>query len=260
MVHWVQLSSTANRIVTTTILGIAQILTVLRIYLRRRAKRLWWDDVWALLTMLPTLLFTIAMWIRTDTPGLGPLDESHSARIVAYWLVSISFTCSLWAARMSLIFSVIRLIPPLFLLRKITEGTAVVFFLMWAGSLAQKTYVCASDRSWYRLAAPQCHLGEKVAIVELVTDLFADIALAIIPIYLLRGVGISQKKRRMLYMMFGASLLISVVSVIHAVFLLGPSGLLEAITAQAESGIALIVTDLGIPSPYAYRLLGMGRF
>ncbi|KAF5353027.1 hypothetical protein D9757_011870 [Collybiopsis confluens] len=63
----------------------------------------------------------------------------------------------------------------------------------------------------------------------------------------------------MLLIMFGASLLISAVSIIHAVFLLGPSGLLEAITAQAESGTALIVANLGILSPYAYRYFRNGQ-
>ncbi|KAJ3967083.1 hypothetical protein EV361DRAFT_518191 [Lentinula raphanica] len=229
------------------------------LYIRNRAKRLWWDDAWALLSMLLSLVLLITMWIRTDIPGLGPLNEPHSARIVAYWLVSITFTCTLWSARISLIFSVIRLIPPLFVLRRVSEGTAAIFFLMWAGSLAQKTYVCASDRSWYQLAAPQCHLGTAVAIVELVTDIFADIALAVIPIRLLAGVGLSSDKRRMLYIMFCASLLTSMVSIIHAVFLLGPSGLLEAITAQAEAGTALIVANAGVLSPYVYRLMKDGE-
>ncbi|KAJ3746372.1 hypothetical protein DFH05DRAFT_1458679 [Lentinula detonsa] len=239
MVQWVQPSSTTNR---------TQISTLFRIHIRNRSKRLWWDDAWALLTMFLSQLLLIAMWIRTDTPGLGPLNESHSARIVAYW-----------SARISLIFSVIRLIPPLFVLRRVSEWTAVIFFLMWAGLLTQKTYVCASDRSWYQLAAPQCHLGMDVAIVELVTDIFADVALAVIPIRLLAGVGLSSDKRRMLYIMFCASLLTSIVSIIHAVFLLGPSGLLEAITAQAEAGTALIVANVGILSPYVYRLIKNGE-
>ncbi|KAE9406596.1 hypothetical protein BT96DRAFT_222379 [Gymnopus androsaceus JB14] len=259
MVNWVQPSPTTNRIVTTTLIGIAQILTVFRFYVRYRSKRLWWDDAWTLLTVLLSYLLLISMWVRTDTPALGPIHQSHSARIVAYWLLYISFTCTLWSARMSLIFSVIRLIPPLFKLRKVSEWTAVVFFFMWAGSLTQKTYVCASDRSWYQLAQPQCHLGTKVGIVELITDLFADTSLVVIPIRLLQGVGISSEKRRMLHIMFGASLLISLVSVLHAVFLLGPSGLLEAITAQAEAVTALIVANLGVLSPYAYRLMKNGE-
>ncbi|KAJ3872885.1 hypothetical protein F5051DRAFT_338534, partial [Lentinula edodes] len=236
-------------VVITILLGTAQILTLFRINIRRRTKRLWWDDAWALLTMFLSQLMLIAMWIRTDTPG------SHSARIVAYWLVLETFR----SARISLIFSVIRLIPPLFVLRRVSEWMAVIFFLMWAGSLIQKTYICASDRSWYQLSAPQCHLGTDVAIVELVTDLFADVVLAVIPIRLLAGVGLSPDKRRMLYMMFCASLLTSMVSIIHAVFLLGPSGLLEAITAQAEAGTALMVANVGVLSPYVYRLMKNGQ-
>jgi len=154
---------------------------------------------------------------------------------------------------------VIRLIPPLFTLRKVAEWTGCIFFLMWAGSLIQKTYICASNRSWYQLETPQCHLGKDVAIVELITDLFADISLAIIPIRLLQGVGLSPDKRRMLHIMFGASLLISVVSIVHAVFLLGPSGLFEAITAQAEAATALIVANLGVLFPYIYRMMKNGH-
>ncbi|KAE9395959.1 hypothetical protein BT96DRAFT_922517 [Gymnopus androsaceus JB14] len=215
----VQPRPTTNRIVTTTIIGIAQILTVFRVYLRGRSKRL--------------------------------------------WLAAISFTCTLWAARMSCIFSVIRLIPPLFKLRQVSEWTAVwtavVFLFMWIGTVAQTTYVCASDRSWYQLARPQCHLGLDVAIVELTTDLFADVALAVIPIRLLQGAGLSTDKRRMLYAMFGASLLTSLVSIIHAVYLLGPSALFEGITAEAEAATALMVANLGVLSPYAYRLMKNGH-
>ncbi|GAW06002.1 hypothetical protein LENED_007894 [Lentinula edodes] len=235
MVQWVQPSSTTNRIVTTILLGIAQILTLFRINIRRRANRLWWDDAWALLTMFLSQLLLIAMWIRTDTPGLGPLDESHSARIVAYWLVSISFTCTLWSARISLIFSVIRLIPPLFVLRRVSEWMAVIFFLI------------STMSSWH---------GRRN---RRAPDLFADVVLAVIPIRLLAGVGLSPDKRRMLYMMFCASLLTSMVSIIHAVFLLGPSGLLEAITAQAEAGTALMVANVGVLSPYVYRLMKNGQ-
>ncbi|KAJ3754143.1 hypothetical protein EV360DRAFT_73940 [Lentinula raphanica] len=266
MVQWVQPTSTTNRIVTTILLSVAQILTVFRLYIRNRAKRLWWDDAWALLSMLLSLVLLITMWIRTDIPGRIHFDSNTKRDLLRSWTIKRAPFCphsSILAciyhfymyALVGKFFDdewVEQVCPDKFdLFRDSTHSSAI---RLKKGSLAQKTYVCASDRSWYQLAAPQCHLGTAVAIVELV-----NIALAVIPIRLLAGVGLSSDKRRMLYIMFCASLLTSMVSIIHAVFLLGPSGLLEAITAQAEAGTALIVANAGVLSPYVYRLMKDGE-
>jgi hypothetical protein len=72
-------------------------------------------------------------------------------------------------ARMSMLYSVIRIIPPMMLLRRIAYFSAVLFGCMWAALLAQKVYICAHDRAWEMLPAPQCHLGESVGILELVS-------------------------------------------------------------------------------------------
>ncbi|KAK1224184.1 hypothetical protein PQX77_012924 [Marasmius sp. AFHP31] len=63
----------------------------------------------------------------------------------------------------------------------------------------------------------------------------------------------------MLYIVFGSSLLITVVSIIHAIFVLGPAGLLEAITAQAQAATALIVADMGVLGSLVYRRIRKGR-
>ncbi|KAJ6591125.1 hypothetical protein DFH09DRAFT_194253 [Mycena vulgaris] len=123
------------------------------------------------------------MWIRTD------LTHSRSTRIVAYWIICLSFTSTLWASRMNFIFSIIRIVPHPLELRKVAIFCAALFGLMWIGLLIQKLYrQCASDRSWYSLPKPQCHLGTGIAAMELFTDLAADLVLAAIFIQLLRTV------------------------------------------------------------------------
>ncbi|KAJ7481641.1 hypothetical protein FB451DRAFT_133428 [Mycena latifolia] len=170
------------------------------------------------------------MWIRTD------LTQSRSARIVAYWMVCLSFTSTLWASRMSVIFSVIRIIPYPLKLRKV--------------------YRCASDRSWYALEKPQCHLGRAVAVTELFTDLTADLVLAAIPVELLRSVkSITSSQRNLVVIIFAASLLTTAVSIVHAIYLLGPTGLLEGITAQAEAAVSLLVANAAVIVPPVYRLV-----
>jgi hypothetical protein len=154
---------------------------------------------------------------------------------------------------MSMLYSVIRIIPPMKLLHRIAYFSAVLFGLMWAGLLIQKLYICANDQAWELLPAPQCHLGESVGIVELVSkyiithwpprcaedllqtaDFISDGVLVVIPLRLLWGVNMPRHMRKLLFSIFSASILVTVVSIIHAVYLLGPSGLLEGLTANVE--------------------------
>jgi len=250
MVHWIQPSTTTSRIVTTVLLGIAEVTTVTRLTLRIRTKRFWFDDAWAIVAFILSFADLVNLWIRTD-----PARSKHS-RIIAYWMVSLCFTGTLWASRMSVIFSVLRIIPPHLRLRKITAGFAALFAMMWMGLLAQKTYRCAKDKSWYHLPSPQCHLGTQVAVLELCTDLIADVVLAAVPISLLRAVkAIDVRQRNLVIIIFAASLLTTLASIVHAVFLLGPSGLLEATTAQAEAAVALLVANAPVVVPSIYRIV-----
>ncbi|KAE9405768.1 hypothetical protein BT96DRAFT_317071 [Gymnopus androsaceus JB14] len=216
------MSSTANLVVCITFFTIADVSTLARICIRYRKQRLWWDDCWAILTMILSILVDISLFgAGTSSVGSSPLApvSDESDQVVQFWLIMISFTLAIWCARISLMLSIIRLIPPLFTLRRISEWTAVSFSLICLGILTPKIYICASDLSWSDVSVPICPL-EKVAIGELITDLVADIALVVIPIRLLGHVKLSKDKRRMLIVIFGASLLTSAVSVVHVVFLM----------------------------------------
>ncbi|KAE9408413.1 hypothetical protein BT96DRAFT_970719 [Gymnopus androsaceus JB14] len=241
-----------------TFFGIAQVSTVARIWIRYRKQRLWWDDGWAFLTMLLSILMDILMFLD----GVDPLVPiSPHMQIVHYWLILISFTVAVWCARISLMFSKIRLIPLFFTLRRISEWAAVSFFLACLGILAPKIYICASDRSWYHMPIPRCKVGlnPNIAIGELITDVLADITLVVIPIRLLGHVNdLAKDKRRMLFIIFGASLLTSAISIIRVVFLMGSSYhyATSVILTEIEVGTALTVANLGVMIPFLYRLIG----
>ena len=70
---------------------------------------------------------------------------------------------------MSLLYSAIRIIPPMMSLRRMAYLCAVLFGCMWVGLSAQKVYICIHNQRWERLPEPQCHLGELVGIVELIS-------------------------------------------------------------------------------------------
>ncbi|EPQ60159.1 hypothetical protein GLOTRDRAFT_21993, partial [Gloeophyllum trabeum ATCC 11539] len=239
--------------VVTTFAGLAIISTLFRLGYRYRIRRFWLDDGWAAASVLAQFVLIINLWIRTDTPGMP--SESREARVVAYWLVSLSFTCTLWAARMSQLFSVIRIIPAIMKMRKVAYALAGLFGAMWVALLIQKVVICRRDTSWYHMAKPQCHLGHAVASTELTTDFISDTMLVVVPLKLLWGLSMEHTHLKLLIAIFSASILTTIVSAIHAYFVLGPSGLLEATTANVEASVSLIVANLAVIVTYLYRLI-----
>jgi hypothetical protein len=65
-------------------------------------------------------------------------------------------------------------------------------------------------------------------------DCISDGILVVLPLRLIWDVNLPHKMRGLLFATFSASILVTVVSIIHAVFVLGPSGYLEGITANVE--------------------------
>ncbi|KAE9406583.1 hypothetical protein BT96DRAFT_221902 [Gymnopus androsaceus JB14] len=184
------MSSTTNLVLSVVFFTIASGSTTARLCIRYRKQRLWWDDGWAILTLILSTLVDIALFEAVFEAGSDPV----SPKAAQFWLNVTSFTVGVWSARISLILSVVRLIPPLFTLRRISEWAAVLFFLMCVGILIPKIYFCASSLSWDG-PVPVCRL-EKVAIGELITDVLADITLVAIPIRLLGYVSLPKDKRR----------------------------------------------------------------
>jgi hypothetical protein len=67
-----------------------------------------------------------------------------------------------------------------------------------------------------------------------IADFIADGILVAIPLRLLWDVNMPKHMRKLLFCIFSASILVTAVSIVHAVYLLGPSGLLEGLTANVE--------------------------
>lgn len=68
-------------------------------------------------------------------------------------------------------------------------------------------------------------------------DFLADTLLVILPLLLLWKITLPKQQRRLILILFSASILTLVVSVVHAVFLIGPTYLLEGVTAEIEVSV-----------------------
>ena len=162
-------------------------------------------------------------------------------------------TTLLRSSRMSMALSIYRITPPMAKFYRVSQFAVALFGIMWVGLLIQKLVHCVSDRSWEKTFEPQCHNGLAIGVAELCSmlqttlvlyqtsdifvctaDLIADSLLVFLPIGLLWKLSASHNKYRLLMAIFSASILTTIVSIVHAVFLLGPAGILEGLTANVE--------------------------
>ncbi|KAF5392696.1 hypothetical protein D9757_001004 [Collybiopsis confluens] len=230
-------------------LGLAQITTAARLFIRYRKKRLWWDDGWAFVTMLLTVLITVATFLT---------DRQECKSFFIYrTLTLICFNLGAWFARVSLMLSTARLIPAVFTLRRISEMAFVSFLLMCAGIFIAKVYFCGSDLSWYAMPSPVCPLNSNtdLAVADLILYILADVILMAIPLRLLYQISLPKEKRRMLRLMFSANTVTSIIATLRVVCLLDSSWSLVFLVLRAEVGTALIVANLAILTPYIYCLV-----
>lgn len=163
---------------------------------------------------------------------------------------------------MSILASILRIVPSIMTLRRYTHACAFLMLCMWIAMLVQKTYVCEYDTAWKTAPHVQCFLGKPVAAVEfcsmypfrlLITgltaccgplaDITSDAMLIILALRLIWGVSIPYPTRRLLKVIFSASFITTIASVTHASYLLGPDRNAECITAHVEVRIIAIVAS-----------------
>ena len=109
--------------------------------------------------------------IQYLTPFSSALKpQSRTTHIVAFWLAILFYTCTIWFARLSIMSSLIRIVPPSRSIRLATLGSSCILALMWFYTLLAKTLACAIDTSWYHAGAPQCPIPEWVAISEVIGE------------------------------------------------------------------------------------------
>ncbi|KAF5371908.1 hypothetical protein D9757_010599 [Collybiopsis confluens] len=252
----VEVSTEANRVFSIILLILAGLTTVARIYIRYQNRRLWWDDCWAVLTF-SMLALMVAAYFFTDIKLLPTSAKTRKLQIAQSWIFVLGYSFGSWCGRMSLLLSIIRLIPPIFTLRRVSEHAFIFFCVMCISLAISKVYICASDLGWYSWPHPLCNMGNKaaIAIAELATAVVGDLTLVFIPIRLLSFIGLPTKKRRMLILLFSANMITSIISIFHAVFLSASAWSLLTIVNTAEPGSALIMANATVLAPYIYRII-----
>ncbi|KAH9941193.1 uncharacterized protein BXZ73DRAFT_98408 [Epithele typhae] len=244
------------RILATALPAIAIILTSLRLYYRASRRHLGWDDAWAASAIFCAFFLTAGAWTRSDIPGVGPFNHSVRVRILGYYMLQVAFTCVLWVSRLSILFSIIRLIPTMMRLRIVANICAFAFGFMWIGLVILKLVVCETNTEWKSRKGVQCVLGEAVASVEIATDFLADLALVLLPLRLLWRISLPPGRRALLIGIFSASILTTIASIVHCVYVFSPNRNAEGIWAHVLASTCMMVANLAVLVTWLLRSLG----
>ncbi|KAG1754341.1 hypothetical protein EDB19DRAFT_1665896 [Suillus lakei] len=231
-------SLTALQVTVTTFHGLAILITTFRLAYRQSRHQLWWDDALTAAAMITSAISLVSVWLVMAPPTFHVTDQ---VRIAARWSMIFCFTASLWLARLSIVFSIIRLAPREDRMRKIAHWAAVIFAGLCVMMLALKTYICACNENQKRI---DCVLGRPVAATQFATDAVSDLALVLMPIRLLREIHLPRNQRILIMSVFSTGILVSLASIIHVIFVVQTDVYMQSITAQVELALSLIVCNL----------------
>ncbi|KIY71991.1 hypothetical protein CYLTODRAFT_344876 [Cylindrobasidium torrendii FP15055 ss-10] len=198
-------------VIATTVHGVAQICTFLRLAYQIRQRRVWLDDGAATFAALASIVWLAGFWVETDVKG--PLAH----RVNAYWAESLTFLVVVWFTRASVLLSTVRIAPPGLISRKIPFFAVILFVVMWIALMAQRITLCYRDKSWASDETPQCSSAHPRILPWLIVEFFSDIVLLCAPLGALIFGRTTSNQSRLLIVTFITSFALTAVSVGHGV-------------------------------------------
>ncbi|KAJ7132185.1 hypothetical protein C8R44DRAFT_698538 [Mycena epipterygia] len=233
-------SDPLTRIFITSVVcsSVAILTTIYRLFIRR--SRLWTDDGCAIFSTCILLLQVASVILHSDVDS----GMKRSTRIAAYYLIAITFYAIIWSARLSILFSIIR-IDPNGIRRRFLLGVAFVFLGACIILIAQLFWICERNPQWKNGATPQCPLGRQVVIFQLISDVVSDTLLIVAPLQLLWHLE-DKGLRRRLCIIFSTCIVTTIVSLVHAAMILTGVGPKVLVAAVVEDSVSLIVCNMPI--------------
>ncbi|ETW82542.1 hypothetical protein HETIRDRAFT_315451, partial [Heterobasidion irregulare TC 32-1] len=143
-----------------------------------------------------------------------------------------TFYTVIWSARLSILFSIIRIDPDPQIRRRLRWIVAIFIFAIFF-FLAQLMWVCEPEPGWKDERSPQCKLNKEVAICQLVSDIFSDLLLILLPLRLIHGIKDRGLRRRLIFI-FSTSIITTIVSLVHAAYIITGGGIKVIISALVE--------------------------
>ncbi|KAJ7027831.1 hypothetical protein C8F04DRAFT_1399343 [Mycena alexandri] len=203
--------------------------TLYRLYHRR--GRFGVDDFWALVAFIALIIQVVAVFLHFPAPS----NLSQTTRAAVFYLSATTFYVIIWASRLSILFSLIR-IDPTSETRRRLFWVAAAFVVVSLVLLAQLFWVCEGTfDSWKDEPHPGCELPLQVAVFQLITAIIADCILLFTPLLLFRDL-LDKALRQKLGIIFSTCIVTTIVSLVHAALIL----------QKGEDCLSLIVANLPV--------------
>ncbi|KAH8835079.1 hypothetical protein DL96DRAFT_21641 [Flagelloscypha sp. PMI_526] len=220
--------------------------TLYRLWLRR--SRLWVDDLAAAFALLTLVIQIVSVFLHLPVPN----SQSQTTRVAVYYTMAYAFYTVIFFSRLSILFSIIR-IDSSQRRRRYLHGAAIFIVAALLFLMAQLLWVCEPEPSWKLAANPQCKLPLQVAVCQLVTDVIIDGILLAAPLTLLRHLA-DKRLRRKLTVIFSTCVATTIVSLVHAAYILSKGGIKVLISALVEDTCSLIVANLPVLIGATFRI------
>ncbi|GLB38699.1 putative expressed protein [Lyophyllum shimeji] len=238
-------SPLVNIAITSVVCTIPAIATtVYRLCIRR--GRYWADDAWALCSAVSQLIMFISSFVHIAN------SSPKRAMVAVYYLMAATFYTIVWFARLSILFSIIR-IDPCARRRRLLLIISVFFLLTTVVLVTQLFWVCEPEPRWKEQNSPYCYLTRQVVVLQVVTDIVSDSILIVAPLRLVRSLH-DRKLPRRLTIIFSTCLITTIVSLVHAAFIFTRAGHNEVIAAIVEDCVSLIVCNIPVVSASLLRI------
>jgi len=222
--------------------------TLVRLFLRRR--RLWWDDTYALFSTLALILSSVCFAVDVQQ-----VNVSQSMGTFIYYSGAATFYATIWLARLSILFSIIRVDPDVNQ-RKILIFVAISFAMACILLIGQVVWVCDPDNTWQEAAVVQCPLSTQVVAFQMTSYIIADFILIAAPVKVFQDLLHTGLRRRLL-IIFSASIMTTAVSIVHSVYILTAGGIESLIAGTVEGGVSVCVCNLPVFVIASMRLPGV---
>ncbi|KAG1860163.1 hypothetical protein DFJ58DRAFT_279581 [Suillus subalutaceus] len=212
---------------------IAILCTIFRLVYRCWIHHLWWEDAWAAFALISDVICMLCIWIQTSAS-------------FPIWTFSATSSSVVWAARMSIIFSIIRIANPSgYNYQKWTTYLiAISFVCMWVAIMIQKNITCVFV----------CHTTKSVALLQMITDVIADVSLIAAPLQFWKNVRLSRNSKILIFSTFGASFIISIITITHSTMLFHSASETTLIIAHVKAALSLVICNLLVIVTLVYRV------
>ncbi|KAH0828653.1 hypothetical protein J3R83DRAFT_3015 [Lanmaoa asiatica] len=169
---------------------------ILRLWIRIRMQRVGWEDIYAAVAFVCGMVNVVSDWIYVMQSGVG------ESSMISMWIYVITLISLLWAVRISIIFSIIRIIPARERLHIYGLMIVAVFLLAWLGWVILGAIQCNNavhafqstpSDPYFRCSAPRSLVISQMAVGNV-----ADIIAVVFPLHVLRRITLPPGQHRLL--------------------------------------------------------------